>query len=481
MSGGGAVSRPTGPVMVQRSRADIIDRNGQILAKNIYKFNLEMDSRRVQDKDRLVLFVRELFPDISTATILHHIESGRRNIVLRTDIGRDKANAIRRQRIEGLVIVQRQAREYPMQNAMSHIVGFVHSSGQGAEGLELILNERLSNDMTPVRLSIDSRIQGIMRTELNAALTEFSAKSAMGILMNARTGEILAIVNVPDFDPENINKYPVINRRFRIMQDNFEMGSIFKIFTSAMALANGMPPSQTFDVVTPFLIAGRPVGEVTGFRPPARNLNIAQIFQFSSNSGSAQIALSFPDNVQQDFFRDLLLYQPIQTDFGRTARPIRPRSNTKTDRSRWAFGHGISVTPMHLMLASNAMINDGMFVMPTIFRRDFVPQSRQIIPREVSRQIRQMMYVTGETTGRQAANQIHGIRIGGKTSTAEKPIAGGYSRTEFLTGYFVAFPIEAPKYSMLILLDRPMRRPVFASQNAVPLAGRIMNAVIPML
>jgi len=320
-----------------------------------------------------------------------------------------------------------------------------------------------------------------MWTELSQAMKAYQARAAMGILMNARTGEIVAIVNVPDFDPENINDFPESNRRFRIIHDNFEMGSIFKIFTTAVALANGIDVNTTFNVSEPFLVAGRQVGEARGFRPPAKNLNLAQIFQYSSNSGSAQIALSLPSGTQRAFYRELNLHNALSTDFGTTARPRIPTSDTPTDRSRWSFGQGISVTALHLLVAANAIVNDGLLVMPTIYRRDFVPQARQVIPATISRQMRQILLTTGETTGKLAASRIHAMLIGGKTSTAEKFIDGKYSDTRHLTGYFATFPIQAPKWSILILLDEPMTIPRFASQNAVPLAGRILDAIIPLL
>ena len=473
--------RAVHPAGIQNLRADIVDRNGEILAKNTYTFDLILNARLIKDADAAAAFIRELFPDMQARDIIERIASRRGQIVMRTNIERERALAIRRRRMDGVEVSQNQTRVYPKQNSTSHIVGFVHSSGQGAEGMERIVNDRLANNPEPLRLSIDSRIQSIMWTELSQGMKEYQARSAMGILMNARTGEIIAIVNVPDFDPENINDFPTANRRFRIMHDNFEMGSIFKIFTTAAALANGIDVNTTFNVADPFLVAGRPVGEARGFKPPAKNLNLAQIFQYSSNSGSAQIALSLPSGTQRAFYRELNFYDAINTDFGATARTRIPSSDNLTDRSRWSFGQGISVTPLHLLVAANAIINDGLFVMPTIYRRGFVPQARQVVPAHVSRQMRQILLTTGTTTGRMAANRIHSMLIGGKTSTAEKFIDGKYSETRHLTGYFATFPIQAPKWSILILLDEPMTTPRFASQNAVPLAGRILDAIIPLL
>lgn len=473
--------RAAGTNTAEIIRADIIDRNGEILAKNIYSADLVMNAKQIKDGDKAAAFVNSIFPDISVNEVLEKIESGGGYIELKKNIGREMAGIVRAEKIEGLIAVSKQIREYPKHNSMSHIVGFVNRDGDGIEGLELLGDTRLKTVSEPLMLSIDARIQSVMWAELNAAMTEYKAKAAMGILMNARTGEILSATVLPDFDPRNVAESQPANRRFRITRDNFEMGSIFKIFNTALALENGIKMDKTFNVLDPFLVDGRKVEEARGFRVPAKNLNIAQILQYSSNSGSAQIALSLPETTQLDFFRELYFDRTLTTNFGKTERPLFPKSDTKTDRSRWAFGHGIAVTPIHAFLAANAVVNDGKFIMPTIYRRDFVPNTRQVVSEATSRHVRQIMLKVMDTSGRAAAMQIQGINIGGKTSTAQKVVNGKYSDTKNVTAFFATFPIEAPKWSMLIILDEPQGGLRTSAHNAVPVAGKIMNAIIPLL
>ena len=481
VTGQGGRNRAVPAASAQILRADIVDRNGEILAKNIYSFDAVMNARQIKNADRAAAFVHSVFPDISVNDVLEKIGTGKGRIEIKKDIGRETAAVIRDEKIDGLTAVPKQVRKYPRGNSTSHIVGFVGKDDEGIEGIELFANERLKNVPDPLVLSIDARIQSVMWADLSAAMKEYKARAAIGALMNARTGEILAAVSIPDYDPENINSSPGGNRTSRFRFYNYEMGSIFKIFNTALALSHGMPTTKTFNVVDPFVIAGKPVGEARGFRPPAKNLNVAQIMQYSSNSGSAQIALSLPDGAQADFFRELFFDRPIDTDFGTTEKTGFPGSFTPTDRSRWSFGQGISVTPLHALLAANAIVNDGKYIMPTIYRRDFVPNTRQVVSKDVSKRVRQIMLKVMDTSGRAAATQIRGMNIGGKTSTAQKFIDGKYSDTKNITAFFAAFPIEAPKWSMLIMMDEVETFPRTAAHNVVPVAGKIMNAIIQML
>ncbi|MDR2770037.1 MAG: penicillin-binding protein 2 [Rickettsiales bacterium] len=478
---GGARSVRAAAGAVSPQRADIVDRNGEILAKNIYTYDLFVNPRQMKKPDDAALFVHSVIPDIPAAMVLSKINN-RKYTLLRQNIPHDAARKIRDEGIDGIVVVSRQVRKYPMRNSAAHIVGFINQNGDGL-GVEFFENERLEKDTAPLQLSLDSRVQSIMWTELSAAMSEYGARAAVGILINARTGEIISVVSLPDFDPENIGDYKLEAQRFRAMRDTYEIGSIFKIFNTALALSFGIPATQPFDITEPPVWNGRVIEtrEAGGFKPPHDRLTVEQIMQYSSNIGSAKIALSLPDGAQMDFFRELGFAAPLRTDFGASARTLLPGSQTPTDRSRWAFGQGIAVTPMHALLAANAIANDGKYITPTIFKRQFVPSgaARQVAPLEVSRKVRGILYSTRDTSARLAANQIQGIDIGGKTSTAQKVVNGKYSKE--LTAFFATFPIQTPKYSMLVLFDEPAKYPRTAAFNAVPTAGKILDAVIPLL
>jgi len=486
-------ARKISPNSAISARAGIIDRHGEILAENTFSYDLNLNANKLAHPDQAAACIHAVFPEFSVYALLEKIKTRGGDITIKKNIGKDKAEQIDREcvvqetkngkirtrRIDHINIIKTQKRAYPKHNSLSHILGFANSVG-GVQGLEQLADERLRSSAEPLKISIDAKIQSVVWLALQSAMTEYRAKSASGILMNSRTGEILAIASLPDFDPENIGGYPESNRRFRAIRDNYEMGSIFKIFNTALALESGIPLSKTFNVSRPFVVGGKPIREARGFKPPAANLNLAQIMQYSCNSGSAQMALSLPDGAQADFFRKLHFDSALNTNFGRTERPLFPKSGTPTDRSRWAFGQGISISPLHLLLAANAIVNDGNYVAPTIFPRDFVPNTEYIISPETSKIIRQILYTTKDTSAKQAANQIQGVNIGSKTSTAQKPVNGKYGNAE-ITAYFVAFPIEAPKYSLLVLLDEPQGANRTSAFNAVPTAGKIIDAIIPLL
>ncbi|MDR1027486.1 MAG: hypothetical protein LBL46_03665 [Rickettsiales bacterium] len=464
-------------------RADITDRNGLLLAKNVYSETLKLNARIVKRPDELALLVHSVFPDIAAADILNKIKTRGGDITLRENITKDQAAAIRAKPLDGLVIENTQRRFYPKKFAAAHIVGFVGKEGRGLEGMELYANNELLDGQS-VRLAADSRVQSIMWDELSKAMAAHNADAAMGAIMNARTGEIVAMVSLPDFDPDHIADYPASNRRNRMMADSFELGSVFKIFNTALALSSGIPADKSYNIVEPIIHNGKriPMGEARGFNPPAKNLSVKQIMQYSCNVGSAKMALDLPAGAQLSFFKELGFDRPMATDFGRTARRSFPRGDNPTDRTRWAIGHGISITPMQLLVAANAAANGGLLVYPTIYPRDFVPQSSRIVRPDVSKTIRDILFSTKETTGREAAKNIQGVNYGGKTSTAQKLMPDGtYSPTKNLAAFFATWPIEAPKYSMLVILDNPKTYPRTAAYSAAPAATRIMDAAIPML
>jgi len=480
--GGRAQSRAPRPNSAAPTRADIIDRNGEILAKNVYSYSLRLDARKVANPDAAAAFIRQIVPEISVSDALAKIQSKRGDIELKRKIDKETALRVISAKIPGIVVLQTQTREYPKRNSTAHIVGYIDSVGNGI-GVEKAADARLSSNAEPLQISLDARIQSVLWSELAAAMNEYKAAAAMGIIMNSQTGEIVAAASLPDFDPnpEDRGRYNQAGWRFRILRDTYELGSIFKIFNTALALRSGMSVKKTFNVARPFFVGGKKINEAPGFNPTPANMNVAQIMQNSCNSGSAQIALELPDGAQIDFFKELGFGERIVADFGETGRTSLPSSRTQIDRARWAFGHGISTTPLHAFLAANAVVNGGRYVPPTIYKRSYIPQTRRVVPADVSKQIRMIMYKTNETTGRQAANQIKDVYIGGKTSTAEKWIGDKYSAEKNITAYFVAFPIDAPKWSMLIIFDEPKGHQKTAAHNAVPTAGRILDAIIPWL
>ncbi|MBN1325093.1 MAG: penicillin-binding protein 2 [Alphaproteobacteria bacterium] len=473
------------------SRADIIDRNGDILAKNIMSGHIVLRPTHVKDRDAVAALIHNTLPfEYTVSQALDLINSSRSFIYVKKLATEYQLNMINNAKLPGLSIENIQNRVYPKQRLFSHIVGFVERGGNGADGVERIFDNYLRENKDPLRLSLDSRIQSVFYDQLSLAMKKYDALSATGMLMNSRTGEIIAIVSLPDYDPENRNLDPVRNRMFMPMRGLYEMGSIFKIFNTAMAFENGI--NHEFYIEKPYKILDKfgrtaaTIGDISSFKPPRPNLSVSEIMLHSCNVGSAQIALELPEGAQQEFFKRIHMDEPLDLEFGKTERPLNPRNWGPVEKATVAFGHGISVTPIHTLLAVNAMVNGGIYIYPTLQKRGIgAIQGERIISPKISETLRGIMFrIAEETSGKNA--KIPGINIGGKTATAEKRINGKIDKRKNLTAFIGAFPIEAPQYTIFILLDEPKgTKESFglrtAAWNAVPTTGKILNDILPLL
>lgn len=479
------------------SRADIVDRNGDILAKNIVSGHIQIFPNRIKekDKDRAANLIHQILPyQYSVSDALKLVNSGRGFMYLQKFASENQRKAVIDARIEGLEVKQVQTRKYPKRRLFAHVIGFVSEDDQnnqrGQEGAERTYDAYLRENTAPLRLSLDSRIQSVFYEQLSAAMQKYQAKSAMGMLMNSRTGEMLAMVSLPDFDPEIRNKEISTNIKFRPMGDSYEMGSIFKIFNTAMAMENGI--TKEYYVKEPFKIydkrgrVAKAVHDVRSFKPPRPYLSVEEIMLHSCNVGSAQIALDLPDGTQQEFFHRLHFDEPLNLEFGRTARTHLPQRWWPVERATMSYGHGISVTPMHVLLAVNAMTNGGIYIYPTLQKRDVgAVHGQRVLSPEISARLRGIMLrVAEETSGRKS--RVAGIQIGGKTATAEKYTNGHVDNKRNLTAYAAIFPAAAPQYVMLVILDEPhgtseswgLRT---AAWNVVPTTGKILDSILPLL
>lgn len=474
------------------TRADIVDRNGDLLAKNIISGHIVLRPPQVRDADKVAGFIHEISPDITVQKILDDINSGKKFIYVKKLASDYQRNAVKSSKIAGLSVEETEWRRYPKRRLFSHVLGFVGNDGHGLEGVERMRDAYLRENKEPLVLSVDSRIQSIFYQELSAAMQKYSAHGAMGMLMNSRTGEMISMVSLPDFDPENLSYDPVSNRLFKPIRGVFEMGSIFKIFNTAMAMETGIGLKREYYVAKPYTIRDKngrvaaTIRDVASFKPVRPELNVAEIMLYSCNAGSVQIALDFPDGAQPQFFEKIHMDRALDLEFGRTERPLMPIKWGPVEKATVSFGHGMSVTPMHVLLGVNAMTNGGIYIMPTLFKRNVgaVAGERVIAP-DVSENLRKIMFkIAEETTAKKA--RIAGINIGGKTATAEKRINGKIDRKKNLTAFVGVFPIESPQYIILVILDEPKGTEESwglrtAAWNAVPTAGAIMEQSLPLL
>lgn len=472
-------------------RADIIDRNGDILAKNIMSGHITLRPQAVKDRDKVAATIHQALPyQYSLADALKLVNSSRKFVYLKKYASDAQRNIIAQAKLQGLEIEPVQTRRYPKRRLFSHVIGFVGNDGHGLEGAERVYDDYLSENQDPLQLSLDARIQSVFYEQLSFAMQKYQAKAAMGLLMNSRTGEMIAMVSLPDFDPENISLDPAANRMFKPLRGVFEMGSIFKVFNTAMAMENGI--NKEYYIAEPFKIPDKfgrtaaKIGDVRSFKPPRPNLTVEEIMLHSCNAGSAQIALDLPDGTQKEFFHRIHLDEPLKLEFGTTERPLMPAKWGPVEKATLSFGHGISVTPMHLLLAVNSMTNGGIYIYPTLLKRNVgVVKGERVLSDEISARLRAIMLrIAEETSGKQA--RIAGIQIGGKTATAEKYVNGKVDHKRNLTAFAGIFPVAAPQYTILVILDEPKgTKESFglrtAAWNAVPTAGKILDSILPLL
>ncbi|MFQ6777905.1 MAG: peptidoglycan D,D-transpeptidase FtsI family protein [Alphaproteobacteria bacterium] len=474
----------------QITRADIEDRNGVKLAKNVMSGHIMLRPNAVKNPDDVANFVHDLLPyKYSVTDVLRLLKSGK-FLYLKKEATDAEIAAVKNAKLEGLEIELIQKRRYPKHNLFSHIVGFVGRDDKGLEGVEMLFDDYLRENTEPLRLSLDARIQEQFYIQLSYARQKYRAKGAMGMLMNSKTGEMIAMVSLPDFDPENVGAYPVENRRFKPMRDVLEMGSIFKIFNTALAYENGI--NKRYIVNKPykmFTSRGKYIAtihDVSSFRPSHPDFTVDEIMLHSCNVGSAQIALDLPMDAQKEFFERLKLDEVLSLDFGKTEKTLMPRQWGIAERATVSFGHGIAVTPVHLLLAVNAVTNGGFYIYPTIQKRELGRiDGQRVLSQEISTKLREIMVgVVEQTSGKKA--KIHNIQIGGKTATAEKRFNGKIDKSKNITAFTGIFPAEAPQYILLVVLDEPHATEdsygwKTAAWNAVPTAGKILDGILPLL
>lgn len=468
-------------------RRDITDRNDQLLATNLKTVTLYADARDIRDADEAARQLMSVFPEFDHHALSQKLSTGRAWVVLRHDLTPRQHADVHALGIPGFHFEARPRRVYPKGSLVSHIVGFVGSEGNGLIGLEKTLNEELvsQDERTPVELSIDLRVQYIMRDELAASMQEFKAKAATGLVMDVNTGEILAMVSLPDFDPNDIdNTNP--NQLFnRATLGVYEMGSTFKAFNTAMALDTGqINIEDRFDATGPYKVANRTIHDL---HPENRWLTVSEVFMVSSNIGSARIAHQVGAQVQSEFLQRLGLFDRAVVEIPEIGRPLLPIKWGPTETATVSYGHGISVSPLSIAAAMASLINGGFKIEPTVLRqRNFDADARpRVVRTETSTQMRRLMrQVVTQGTGSKA--DVPGYSVGGKTGTADKPSAGGYNRRTLITSFVGIFPSNNPQYLVLAVLDEPQGTKDTwgyraAGWNAAPTVGAVVRRAAPIM
>ena len=496
-SDGHGTRRSVGQDAVATARPDILDRNGMILATDIKSPSLFAEPRKLIDVDEAEELLTAVLPDLDASEVRERLSSKRGFVWLKREISAKQRQEIHRLGIPGIGFLTENKRVYPNGPVVSHEIGHVNIDNQGIAGIEKWLDRQglaalhmagLATDrlQQPVQLALDLRVQFALRDELIAAREKFKAKAASGIVLNVNSGEIVALVSEPDYDPNNPREANDPTRINRLTTGVYEMGSSFKVLTVAMALDSGKATlASTFDASHP-LHYGR--FAIHDYEPMHRALSVPEIFTYSSNIGAARMALAVGVQGHQAFLKKMGQLDRLRTELPESAEPIVPKHWGELNTVTIAFGHGLSVAPLQAVMGIAATLNGGLLIPPTFLKRsesEARALAKQVIKPETSREMRYLMRLNAEKGTATKAN-VGGYYIGGKTGTAEKVVNGRYSKHKLLTDFMAVLPADKPKYLMMIMLDEPQPAPethgfATAGWNAAPTAAKVISRIAPLL
>jgi cell division protein FtsI (penicillin-binding protein 3) len=479
-------------------RPDIIDRNGVVLATDIAVASLFADPRKILDTEEAVELIATTLPDIDAADLRKKLsQPGRAFVWIKRQVSPEERDAVYNLGIPGVAFVNERKRVYPQGRLASHTVGYVDVDTRGIAGIEKYLDnagaiytaslaEPGKPMSAPAQLAMDIRVQHALADEIHKAVTKFKAVAGGGIVLDIKTGEIIALVSLPDFNPNAESKSFGKDQQNRMLSGVYELGSVIKAVTFAMAFDYGViNMNSRYDARYPLVIGS---ARINDFHAQRRVLTVPEIFTNSSNIGTAKMALDVGIENHQEFLGRVGLLDRLVTEVPETAKPLLPKRWGKLVSATAAFGHGFAVQPLQGLSVVAGLLNNGKMVTPTFMRRSEEEAdvlAKQIVKPAVSKNMIALFRLNA-VEGSASKADVPGYRVGGKTGTAEKVVRGRYSKDHRLASFIGAFPMDAPRYAILVMLDEPKPLPetygfATAGWNAVPTAGNIITRIAPML
>jgi cell division protein FtsI (penicillin-binding protein 3) len=464
------------------AKADLLDRNGQLLAANLTHYSLFIEPADVWSRRETRQVLARNIEGFKSAKFNEIMDKGKRRVLIE-GLTPEVRSAIHDLGLPGIEFEETPRRVYPMGPLAAHLVGFADNGGKGLQGAERGLEEQLRAGYAsgqPVMLSIDVRVQAALEEELYAAVQEFNPKNAVGLVTDIHTGEIIAMASLPEFDPGRYGKFSEDERKNRASAQLYEMGSTFKAFTVAIGLDTGVAQmDSTFDARTPLKMGYRTIKDFHGTN---RILTLGEVFNHSSNIGTAKLALGIGTDRLKHYYDAMGLTRRPKLELFETATPLIPKVWNDDALASVSFGHGINVTPLAMAQAMGTLLNGGTFVPLTILKRPagFRYTGERVYSEDTSRAMLKIMRGNVvEGTGRRA--DALGLSVGGKTGTGEKydPTIRAYSRTKQVASFAAVFPTDGPldgkRYFVLILLDEPTGGARTGGLVAAPAAGRLID------
>jgi len=475
------------------SHADIVDRNGNVLAASLDSPSLYGNPKQIVDAAEVARKLVRVFPNLRVDEIYAKLTSGKSFVWIKRHLTPAEQYDVNQLGIPGLEFEHEERRVYPDAALTSHVIGYTGVDNAGFAGVERALDGVLKGRREPLQLSLDLRLQYILREELQRVADDFTAKGGAGLIMDVNTGEILAMASLPDFDPNHPGGpdpdhtgISLADRMFdRVTLGVYELGSIFKIFTVAMALDYGTATiTSTYDASHPIRIGRFTISDYHGKH---RVLSVPEILMYSSNIGAARMAVAAGAEKQREFLARLGLLKTPKIEISEVGAPHYPAKWREVNVMTIAFGHGISVTPLSFSTAACALVNGGILRQPTLVKlpMGYAPQGQQVISTRTSEQMRRLMRLVVEHgTGTMAA--APGYVVGGKTGTADKVSGRHYAERKLLSSFVGVFPINDPKYLVLTMVDEPHPNKeshgyATAGWTVAPATSRIIERIAPLL
>ncbi|ALI54780.1 peptidoglycan D,D-transpeptidase FtsI family protein [Celeribacter marinus] len=495
------------PILAQR--ADIVDRNGRILATNRTTHSLYAQPHQMIDPVNAARQLARIFPDLDEERLIKDFTGTRKFLWIKKKIAPEQQQAVHDIGEPGLLFGPREERLYPNGKLAAHILGGTKFGREGVMSAEIVGQsgiERFRDDYlrdpangdAPLQLSLDLTVQSTVREVLYGGMRMLDAKGAAAVMMDAHTGEIISLVSLPDFDPNSRPEYftgnnPADNPRFnRAVQGVYELGSTFKIFAAAQAMELGIAnPSTPIPATPPFRWGKHRIGEFEGHNY-GPTLSLRDMIVKSSNVATAHVAQQIGVTRQQEFLKSLGFFDPTPVELSEAAgaKPLLPPKWSELSTLTISFGHGLSASPLHLAAAYSSLLNGGTHVTPTLLKaQGFVPKGPRVVREEVSEASREMLRaVVFEPEGTANFAEVPGYRVGGKTGTADKPLENGrgYYKDKTITTFASVYPVDDPKYVLIVALDEavettgPIPRRT-AGWTAVPVAAEIIRRTSPLL
>lgn len=465
-------------------RADILDRNGTIIATSLPTVNLYAVPSKIINPQKAAQKLAAILPDIRYEDILEKLSRKSSFVYIKRNLSPAQQYQINYLGIPGLDFENGEKRIYPHKNLFAQLIGTTNIDNVGISGMEKEFDKRLRESDIPLKLTIDAGLQDTIRRGLAEGIKKFSALGGVAILMDVNTAEVISMVSLPDYDP---------NRMFHVSDSalfNFatkglyEPGSVLKVFNAALGLEKGnVKLTDRFDATKPIKLR---YNVIKDYRGENRWLDLQEILIYSSNIGSAQIALKIGQEKQRAFLSSLGLFDPI-SDFevAEKASPMLPRRWGESTTATVAYGYGVSVTPLHIITAFASIVNGGLYKTPTLLADNSTRETHRVVSENTSKKMRQLLRgVVVDGSGKRA--NVLGYEVAGKTGTANKLVNGKYIDKKVMTSFIGTFPASNPKYALLLMLDEPKATKetwgfVTSGWNTVPTAGKIISEIAPQL